>query len=140
VSTRKTLGQTCHLGGKGDSGECDDELFCLGPSGGDGTCVARSTLGGACSQPFRGCAGNADCERGVCVTPRLGALGDTCDQRRCGEGLVCGNEYTCQPGAQPARDPGTLRAEGQTCWGYAAFSDCVDGLECRNETCMRACR
>jgi hypothetical protein len=104
-SNKKTLGEPCMLGVKGDPRECDDELYCAphdppNGDGGMGTCAPRGVLGGACDV-IVGCAFGADCERGLCVVARVGQEGDSCDQRRCAEGLFCAEGGTCRAATLP---------------------------------------
>lgn len=95
------------------------------------------TVDGTCADSiFERCARNADCERGTCVAPRLGALGDSCEERRCGDGLSCyqtSGGHSCQP-------PNIL-PKGARCDGDAiGTTDCGAGLECRQARCLTPCR
>ena len=125
-TTKQDMGQPCRFGGKGDSRDCDDELRCVGDRE-SGTCVHRAQLGEACGQGrFDDCAFHAQCERGICVAPRLGALGDTCEARSCGPGLACyrsNDSRTCQA-------PNVL-VENADCGGDRSGSaDCAEGMRC----------
>ena len=125
-STKQTIGQPCHLGGKGDSQDCDDELRCVGESE-EGTCVHRALIGEACGNgPFDDCAFNAQCERGLCLVPRLGMLGDTCERRSCGPGLACyrsAESHTCQV---PSVLPVNAACDGD----LIGTTDCAKGTSC----------
>ena len=126
VSTKKTAGQSCTLGGKGESLDCDDELFCahtgpLGPEGLEGTCTPRGALGGRCDVAPGGCVGTAQCERGMCVAARIGQLDDTCDDRACATGLFCRQDRTCQ---------NTTLIAGADCGRAIGFESCVPGTQC----------
>lgn len=130
-STKNTVGQPCMLGGKGDSSDCDDELYCVGPAGQTGTCQPNGIIGGACSRSIQGrCAFNADCERGVCVAPRVALLGDSCEERQCEKDLRCqsgAGGLTCE---RP-----TVLPEGAPCGGEALEkSQCVAGTSCELTT------
>lgn len=121
ISSKKTLGQPCVLGAKGDLMECDDELYCAtdgSPSG--GACAPRGVLGGACDT-IVGCAHGADCENGVCVVARMGLEGDSCDERWCADGLFCGQEI-CRPATLPI---------GADCGGdHIGKDSCAPGSAC----------
>jgi hypothetical protein len=126
VSTKKTAGQSCNVGPKGESFDCDDELYCahagpLGPEGLEGTCTPRGVLGGKCDLLLGGCVGAAQCERSVCVAARVGLLGDTCDVRACATGLFCRSDGTCQRA--------TLVA-GDDCGRDIGGESCVPGTQC----------
>lgn len=100
-SSKKTLGEACTIGAKGESFECDDELHCAPDSliTSQGTCVARGVLGGACDGLVN-CALGAQCSGGECVVASLGAEGDSCDGRQCVAGLFCG-EGICRRATLP---------------------------------------
>ncbi len=125
-TTKKVSGARCTLEAKGESMDCDDELYCARDErAGDpsvGVCVARGRSGGACDSYPGGCVGGAPCERGICVAPGDGKLGDTCDARECASGLFCNeNDQTCQPATLPI---------GADCGSVIGSAACVAGATC----------
>jgi hypothetical protein len=154
VSTKKVLDQPCALGGLGDSQDCDDDLYCEGTPGGTGTCKAKPAQGEACSldQPFAVCVGGGNCERGTCAARRLGAAGDSCDQRTCDEGLACEHGacqrptaiatgapcgvspgLTCEVGARCELTGGPADASGHS--PMACLPGRTEGQECASNHC-----
>ncbi len=121
-STKKTLGEACTLGAKGESFDCDDELYCardyLLPI--LASCVARGVLGGACDS-LHGCALGDQCSGGECVVASLGTEGDSCDGRQCVAGLFCGAQV-CRTATLPI---------GANCGGDDRdLNDCAPGGTC----------
>jgi hypothetical protein len=126
-SRKKTVGEACTVGPKGESNDCDDEDWCErdDPQGGSasqgGTCRAKGVVGGACDD-LVGCAGTAQCERHVCLAPSIGREGESCDERSCAPGLFCGDPMTCRPA--------TLGL-GADCASNIGAADCAPGTFCR---------
>lgn len=98
-STKKVAGETCSLGPKGgDLDECDDELFCAGKPGEQGTCLARIPVGGSCQLLRAGCVSGAVCSSsGTCTIPPP----NSCVLRSCEAGFFCDAAQTCQPATLP---------------------------------------
>jgi hypothetical protein len=125
-STGKTAGEACEIGPKGESGDCDDELYCAGEAGQTGRCTPRPNVGEPCAFGIP-CNGRADCEGGICLAAALGGLGEPCDERPCQSSLVCrGTEtgLTCE-------EPIVIH-EGAPC-GYDHdhyLGDCEAGTAC----------
>jgi hypothetical protein len=118
---KNDVGQPCRLGGKGDSYECDDDLYCDGPRGGTGVCRVRPAVGAPCADELPStCTRRAVCERGTCV-----ARVPSADRPSCGP-----------PDDPDLRCPAPL-AEGASC---SAGGACAEGLECRGGRCVGACR
>lgn len=125
-SLKKTAGAACSVGPKGESSDCDDELYCavtgqVGPDMTPGVCKARGVLGGACESYPSGCVGTARCEDHTCVPPGIAQLGESCDERQCAEGLFCHDGNTCQP---------ATIAIGGDCSSNIGLADCVPGTQC----------
>lgn len=68
---KKPAGQACHVGGKGDSTDCEDQLYCAWDATHSytGTCTPKAKVGGACTDQMFSCEGEALflCKQGVCV-------------------------------------------------------------------------
>lgn len=125
-SLRKTEGETCAFGPKGeDSDDCDVELYCahgdeyLDP----GTCTRRVAVGESCEDGQR-CVTGALCEGGECIIPAAG----TCNGARpwCGAASYCGDDLQCHPGTLTEGDPCDLVD------GEFIKNECVAGLVCGN--------
>jgi hypothetical protein len=128
VTKRKSVGDACMVGPKGESSDCDDELYCgkndtdAGPYDGAGTCKLRGVLGDACTSYPQGCFGNAPCEHGVCVAPGFAKLGEQCGARSCATGLFCEEgSGTCRPATLPL---------GADCGSLLGIAGCVAGTTC----------
>jgi hypothetical protein len=130
VSLKKTLGQNCSTGPKGgDQGDCDDELFCKEDEASPtihNVCAVRARLGQACDNRYNGtpCLAGSICEGSVCALPSIGLEGESCDARRCAEGLYC--DRVCRVRALPV---------GARCGivnGEFLPGECVAGSVCGN--------
>jgi len=127
-SERGTVGSPCERGGKGFSFDCDDDLRCVGPRNGSysGVCVPRPRLGERCARPYETCAGDAHCEQGICVAPRVGASGDSCDERPCDVGLTC----RASQGVTSCGAVVVAASSGAACGPRSAIDACADGEVC----------
>lgn len=113
TSLRKTAGEACALGPKGDDrDECDFEFHCDGePGSSHGVCAPRLHLGAACEIPYGAspCLPGDVCDEGVCIANLPAGAGDWCFHRSCQEGLECqtssGSGYACGPGLLPPGVP-----------------------------------
>lgn len=119
-STRRLLGDSCSVGGKGGD-PCDDELYCDRPMGNQGTCAAPVAVGVACDRWSSKCVEGAYCDRsGVCVVPPA----DSCELHPCSAGSFCDVHKTCRPA--------TLNA-GERCGivdGEPVDNACAPGTAC----------
>jgi hypothetical protein len=130
TSLRKTEGEPCSLGGKGDDqGDCDLELYCghenelFDP----GSCLRRTPLGESCGDGAKGrCVVGAWCRDGACAGPT--PCNGTYFYGECFPGVVCGQfEYPTGVGADGT--PSTclpLPGKGEPCLHEA----CGEGLFC----------
>jgi hypothetical protein len=116
----RVLGESCRIEAKGGD-PCDDELYCDGPPGQQGTCAAPIAAGGSCEPPSSKCVKGAYCdESGVCAVPPA----DSCVLRPCGAGSFCDDHKTCRRG--------TLKA-GERCGivdGEPVDNGCEPGTAC----------
>lgn len=124
-STKNTAGEPCENQAKGGSDDCDADLYCAGKLGGMGVCTALPTFGEPCGPGIQKCAGFGHCERGTCVAPREGALGDSCDDRPCMVNLKCHSfpeGHTCE-------EPNVVPLNGN-CTSSIPNLDCAKGTSC----------
>lgn len=100
---------------------------CLAPTDCDSAGVACNLVSEG--TPFGSCSRNCDVFSPTAPAPGF---------EPCGAGLTCANFFDNDNGGIPyfaCIAPGAL-AEGETC---SATSDCVAGLKCEDEICMRYC-
>jgi hypothetical protein len=129
ISTKKAKNEACRLGAKGESDDCDDELYCKGDGDASafpstGVCAARPRLGESCvtSNFAATCVLGLACERGVCTAKGEAHLGESCDNRTCTAGLFCREaDTTCQPATLPL---------GADCGSLLGVADCVQNTRC----------
>lgn len=127
VSNKKSAGEPCEPAPKGgDTGECDDELYCSGDWQKGGVCAARIALGGACDYRTL-CEAGAICIHDLCrpEASLYAGQGESCADGYCQDGLLCDPEaLVCKPGSLK---------EGALCGivsGEIVHDECASGLTC----------
>ena len=136
LSNKKTVGEPCALAPKGDDldHECDDDLYCAGAPGMNGTCAERLPPGSPCQRSKTECARGETCDGTRCYPFRAAALGEPCRSRFCQPGLYCSWQTgLCAPGLFCSGSPESrcvdLAAQCEVC----DHNRCAPGLFCMEE-------